>query len=251
MTSPASHHPAGPADDLLLKVTAPRVPRHHVTRPRLQADNERFDKPVVLVQAPAGFGKTSLLAQWRREHLARGAVVAWLSAQSQDDPHRLVQGLALAVRTAAGRPTFGHTLFEATAAGGLEEVTTWVTEVAQSALDVVLIFDEADRLPLPARDALAYLLRNAPPNLRVVVAARADCHLGIDDLIDYGHCTLISAELLRFRLDETIELVQARFGTRVNRDAVARLHELTEGWPLGLQLALSVMATGAGAITIG
>ena len=42
-----------------------------------------------------------------------------------------------------------------------------MTEVAQSALDVVLIFDEADRLPLPARDALAYLLRNAPPNLRV------------------------------------------------------------------------------------
>src|SRR5207249_411767 len=58
VASPASHHPAGPADDLLLKVTAPRVPRHHVTRPRLQADNERFDKPVVLVQAPAGFGKT-------------------------------------------------------------------------------------------------------------------------------------------------------------------------------------------------
>ena len=245
MASPASHPPAEPADDLLLKVTAPRVPRHHVTRPRLQADNERFDKPVVLVQAPAGFGKTSLLAQWRREHLARGAVVAWLSAQAHDDPHRLVQGLALAVRTAAGRPTFGHTLFEAAAPDGLEGVTTWVTEVAQSALDVVLIFDEADRLPLPARDALAYLLRNAPPNLRVVVAARADCHLDIDDLIDYGQCTLISAELLRFRLDETIELVHARFGRRVNRDAVARLHELTEGWPLGLQLALSVMATGS------
>ena len=245
MASPDSHLPAGPADELLLKVTAPRVPRHHVARPRLQADNERFDKPVVLVQAPAGFGKTSLLAQWRREHLARGAVVAWLSAQGQDDPQRLVQGLALAMRTAAGRPTFGHTLFEAAAPGGLEGVTTWVAEVAQSALDVVLIVDEADRLPLPARNALAYLLRNAPPNLRVVVAARTDCRLDIDDLIDYGQCMLVSPDLLRFQLDETIELVHARFGARVGRDAVARLHELTEGWPLGLQLALSVMATGS------
>ena len=240
-----SVHPAAPADDLALKVTAPRVPRHHVARARLQAGSDRFDKPIVLVQAPGGFGKTSLLAQWRREHLARGAVVAWLSAQTRDDPSRLVQALALAVRTAAGRPTFGHTLLDASAPGGLEGITTWVAEVAQSALDVVLIVDEADRLPPAARDALGYLLRNAPPNLRVVVAARADCHLGIDDLIDYGECTLVAPELLRFRLDETMELVRARFGARVDRDAVARLHELTEGWPLGLQLSLSVMATGS------
>ena len=224
---------------------APRVPKNHVARARLRADNEQFDKPIVLVQAPAGFGKTSLLAQWRRENLARGAVVAWLSAGRQDDPSRLVHALALAVRTAAGRPTFGHTLIGAAAPGGLEGVTTWVAEVAQSALDMVLIVDETDRLPTPARAALGYLLRNAPPNLRVVVAARTDCHLELDDLIDYGQCTLVSSELLRFRLDETLELVHARFKTRVDRDAVARLHELTEGWPLGLQLALSVMANGS------
>ncbi|MGZ5758639.1 MAG: AAA family ATPase [Caldimonas sp.] len=242
---PSAHLSApAPADDLALKVTAPRVPRHHVARARLRSDNERFDKPIVLVQAPGGFGKTSLLAQWRREHLARGSVVAWLSAQRQDDPTRLVQALALAVRTAAGRPTFGHTLLEAVAPGGLEGVTTWLAEIAQSALDVVLIIDEADRLPLPARDALGYLLRNAPPNLRVVVAARADCNLNIDDLIDYGQCALVTPEQLRFELDETMELVHARFGARVDRDAAARLHELTEGWPLGLQLSLSVMATG-------
>jgi len=94
----------GPAHDLLLKVTAPRVPRHQIVRPRLQASGEAFrDRPVILVQAPAGYGKTSLLAQWRREHLAHGAVVAWLSVQADDDPQRLVQGLVLAVRSGAPR----------------------------------------------------------------------------------------------------------------------------------------------------
>ena len=84
----------------------------------MHSDDARWrDHPVVLVQAPPGFGKTSLLAQWRREHLAHGAVVAWLAAQAQDDPARLVQGLALAVRIGAGRPTFGHTLLERAAAG--------------------------------------------------------------------------------------------------------------------------------------
>ena len=245
MATLASAHLGGLADDLLLKVTAPRVPRHHLARPRLRADTERFDKPVVLVQAPPGFGKTSLLAQWRREHLARGAVVAWLSSQSRDDPQRLVQGLALAVRTASGRPTFGHTLFQAAAPDGLEGVTSWVAEVAQAAFDVVLIVDEAERLPPPAREALAYLLRNVPPNLRALVAARTDCRLGIEDLIDYGECTVVAPELLRFQLDETMELVHGRFAARVDRDAVARLHEQVEGWPLGLQLALSVMAASS------
>lgn len=239
-------NPNGASDDLLLKVTPPRLPRHLLARPRLQTDHERLrDQPVIVVQAPAGFGKTSLLAQWRREHLAQGRVVAWLSAQAQDDVPRFVQGLALAVRTGAGRPTFGHTLLEAATPDGLEGVTVWLAEVAHSALDIVLIVDEADRLPEATREALAYLLRNAPSNLRALIAARADCRLDIDDLVVYGMCAVVGPAELRFALEETIELVRARFGTRVDRDAAARLHELAEGWPLGLQLALSVMATGS------
>jgi LuxR family maltose regulon positive regulatory protein len=246
VVTPPSRKPAGPPDDLLLKVLPPRVPRHQVARARLQADHERQrDHPIVLVQAGAGYGKTSLLAQWRREHLAQGRVVAWLTAQQRDDVPRFVQALALAVRAGAGRPTFGHTLLEAAPPAGLEGVTVWLADVAQSALDIVLVVDEADRLPEGTRDALAYLLRNAPPNLRAVVAARADCQLGIDDLVSYGMATLVGPAQLRFQLDETIELVRGRFGTRVDRDAAASLHELAEGWPLGLQLALSVMAAGS------
>jgi LuxR family maltose regulon positive regulatory protein len=222
------------------------VPRHLVTRSRLLSDDERLrDHPVVLVQAPAGFGKTSLLAQWRLEHLARGAVVAWVMAQPQDHPQRLVQALALAVRKGAGRPGFGQTLLEATSATGLEGITAWLAEVAQSALDVVLFVDEAERLPAASRDALAYLLRNAPANLRAVVAARADGALGLDDLIDYGQCVVVGPTLLRLQLDETLELVRKRFGNRLDADAAARLHDLTEGWPLGLQLALSAIGSGS------
>ena len=231
--------------DLLLKVTPPRVPRYLVARERLQADDPHLlEHPVILVQAPGGFGKTSLLAQWRREHLAHGSVVAWLSAQAQDQPRRLVQSLAMAVRVGAGRPGFGHVLLEAAPPGGLEGITLWLAEVAQSALKIVLVVDEADRLPEPSREALAYLLRNAPPNLLCIVAARSDCQLGIDDLITYGQCVVVGPSQLRFSLEETIELVRNRFGAQFDRDTAARLHEMTEGWPLGLQLALVVLAGG-------
>ena len=245
---PDTIHPDGGSDDLLLRVSPPRVPRHLVSRPRLLAADPVFrDVPAILIQAPAGFGKTSLLAQWRLEHLSHGRVVAWVSAQAQDTPRRLAQALALAVRRAAGRSTFGHVLLDAAGPSGLEGITIWLAELAQTALDVVLIVDEAERLPAPSREALAYLLRNAPPNLRTVIGSRPDCNLDIDDLIAYGQCVVVGPAMLRFRLEETLELVHDRFGAGVDNDTAARLHALTEGWPLGLQLSLTVLARGTDA----
>ena len=119
--------------------------------------------------------------------------------------------------------------------------------MAQTALDVVLFVDEAERLPGASLEALAYLLRNLPPNLRAVVAARADCHLDIDDLIDYGQCAVVGADTTALQLDETLDLVHKRLGDRFDPDAAARLHDLTEGWPLGLQLALSAIGSGGDA----
>src|SRR5262245_56831912 len=116
MATPPRPAAAGVPADLLLKVTPPRVPRDLFARPRLLLSAEPLrDRQAIVVQAPAGFGKTSLLAQWRKEHLAHGAIVAWLLTQAGDEPQRLVQGLVLAMRLGASRPTFGHTLLDASA----------------------------------------------------------------------------------------------------------------------------------------
>jgi LuxR family maltose regulon positive regulatory protein len=248
LTVPAIGAPRGGPSELILKATPPRAPRNLLVRSRLASDDAQFrDRAVVVVQAPAGFGKTSLLAQWRREYLARGAAVAWMAAHANDDPQRLVQGLVFAVRVGCGRPTFGQTLVEGAAPPGeLEGITAWLAELSQTALDVVLIVDDAERLPAATvHGALSYLLHNAPPNLRVVVAARAEVDLGVDDLVDYGQCVRLGAAALRFSLAETIELVRARCGGRVDADECARLHEATEGWPLGLQLTLAAIERSA------
>jgi len=238
-----------PAPDLLLKVTPPRVPRQLLAREALQIAGPRLrDAASLLVQAPAGYGKTSLLAQWRLELIGHGGAVAWLSSQPQDDEARLLQGLTLAVRLGASRPAFGQHLLDAgVLQEPLEGVTRWLAELAQAALDLTLVIDEADRLPPASRALLAYLLRNQPPNLRVIVAARADCDLGMDDLLAYGQALRLGPAELRFGLAETLDLARQRLGDRLDLDMAARLHELCEGWPLGLQLLLTALANGADA----
>lgn len=237
--SPADSSSAG----LLLQVTPARVPRDLLVRARLSSDDPLFrSRSATVVQAPPGYGKTALLAQWRREFLAHGTVVAWFSAKESVDPQRFVQALALSVQIGSGRRKLCRALLEGAIPTGVEGVTAWLEEIARSALDVVVIVDEAERLPEATRESLTYLIHNAPPNLRVVVATRPECDLGVDELVSYQHCAVIGPTLLRFELAETMALARSQLGDRIDANAGARLHEMTEGWPLGLQLALAALA---------
>ncbi|MGZ2744871.1 LuxR C-terminal-related transcriptional regulator [Burkholderia stagnalis] len=247
MAHPATRDTPAPTE-LVLKTTAPRVSAQLVARARLSLAAAGFgDRQVTLVQAPSGYGKTSLLAQWRREYLALGHAVVWLSADERDDAPRLLQGLVHAVRTGCARPGFGRLIASGAldAARALEGVTAWLAEVAQLSIDALLIVDEAERLPAGGLDALTYVLHNAPQNLRIVVAARRGLDQAAGDLLAGGQCTLVGADWLRFTLDETIALVTGRFAQRVDADACARLFERVDGWPLGLQLAMAAMARAA------
>lgn len=236
--------PADPegAAGLVLKVTPPRLQRDLLGRPRLLLGAGRFrDVPAVLIQAPGGYGKTSLLAQWRRECLGNGAIVLWLTAGPADDPASLLRSLILAFRAAACRPAFGHAVLASALPDPVEGLTEWLAEIARSALDTVLVLDEADRLPPESFESLAYVLRNLPPNLRALIGMRGRMPAGLDDLVAYGQCALVGPSDLRFDADETIELVRRRFGADFDPGLAVRLHEMADGWPLGIQLVLAVM----------
>lgn len=235
------------ATELVLKTTPPRAPRHMLTRSRLQLADPQFSGcPVIALQSPAGFGKTSMLAQWRREALGSGAAVAWLLADEGDEPQRFVRALVQAVRSGCARPAFGRQLVDgaAASANALDALTAFLAEVAATSLDLVLMVDDAEHLPPASAELLGYLLHNTPQNLRVVAAGRSGLHPLAEDLMAYGDCVTVGPELLRFSYDETRKLVAVRFGTAIDADSSARLHELTEGWPLGLQLALAAMEQG-------
>ena len=198
------------------------------------------DQTTIAVCAPRGFGKTTLMAQWRRQWLEQGALVAWLTLDAQDDPFRFARGLLNAMRVASGRAIFdtGALQFAERPDRGLDSLTDFLAEIANLATPTVLMLDDAERLPdLTVREALAYILFNAPPNLRVVIGSRTALPLPTSELAAHGNFVTFKAQDLRFELAESIAILQRRFGQRLSIDDCAQLHEATEGWPIGLQLA--------------
>ncbi|AZO90211.1 LuxR family transcriptional regulator [Stutzerimonas stutzeri] len=235
--------------ELVLKTTPPRSHRGAQARDRLSIDApELANKVAISVQGPAGFGKTMLLAQWRREFLSRGAVVAWLTLDTRDDGSRLALGLSAAMALGSGRQSFTSTSDGSISHGRdeLEALTHWLAEVADLGGETVMILDEVDALPEPtARHCLTYLLHNAPANLRIIMSSRRRLSFNTVDLVARGLYVRVAEDALRFRGEETIALLSNRFGTRIDADLCLRLHEITEGWPLGLQLAIAAIEKSA------
>ncbi|MUV15787.1 LuxR C-terminal-related transcriptional regulator [Noviluteimonas gilva] len=226
---------------LTLKAMPPRLSRGALDRERLQREWDRVhDRCAIVVAAPAGFGKTTLLLQWRRLWMGSGALVAWLDADAEDEPERFTVALSHSLRMASGRaidPTA-----QCTAVPGVEALTGLLSDIAMRGTPTVLMIDDAEALPeASVRSVLQYLLMNAPANLHVVVGTRVKLPLQVGELNAKGHYAALNAEDLRLRLEESMEVLERRLGNRLGADDRARLHEITEGWPIGLQLAISAI----------
>lgn len=245
---------------LVLKITPPRVPRSVLERARLSGTRPEFaDKAVIALYAGPGLGKTSLLAQWRKEALQAGCIVLWLTLDPADDEARIVCGLTAAMRANSARPNFGQACLRALEQGRapLEAVTEWLAEVTTTAAETLLVLDDVHELAeSTVGSTLVYLLLNAPANLRIVLSSRQPLALPISELPARGRYAALGASELRFDQSETVAVLTGRFGARIDLDSCVRLHELTEGWPLGLQLAVSTIersddpAQAIGAFTV-
>jgi len=234
---------------LLLKVTPPKLRKTLLVRERLRRCGVvDGDAPVILVEAPAGYGKTSLMAQWRLDWLQNGAAVGWLNGDFGDSPITLVSGMALGLRRSVARAGFGADAIEAVrrGAGSAVALTSLLAEITEASRPMILVFDNGERLrDAEAVDVVDYLLHNLPPNLRVVIGTRSTVSARTLDLLGQGLLRRVSATELSFDLPEALQLVTARFGGRIDADLGARLHEITSGWPLGLQLAAAALERAA------
>jgi LuxR family transcriptional regulator, maltose regulon positive regulatory protein len=224
-----------------LRLPSPRrrlVPRARITDQLPVGGGEA--PRLVLVAAPAGFGKTTLLSQWlAAERMERR--VAWLALDSGDaDLQVFLTHLVAAIQTAepeVGRDALG--LLEAGGTTPTEAVlVSLINDLDVLAGPTVVALDDYHVIDGAAvHEAVTFLLDNLPPQVTLAMTTRADPPLPLSRLRARGELVEVRAADLRFTTDEAESFLNEVMGLQLDGALVAALEARTEGWAAGLQLA--------------
>jgi LuxR family transcriptional regulator, maltose regulon positive regulatory protein len=218
------------------KFTVPSLPPGSVGRASLAGLVASQQPMVIAVSAPAGYGKTTLLAEWANRDPRK---TAWISLDRGDnDPVAFVAALATAVRTLAPVDT---AIFEELASPGVSvlgrvvpHLVTWLASRAEPFLFVV---DEAQEVSSDeCHDALNLLVDGMPPGSTLATASRGEVWLNLARRRARGEVLEIGRDELAFNAEEADRLLRAA-GVDLSGGSVSELVRQTEGWPAGLYLA--------------
>ncbi len=239
------------------KIQPPRRRAQLIARPALEQRLAQAlaTQALVLVSAPAGFGKTAAITR-QLDQLPPGTALAWVAADEDDDLGRLAACLVAALEP-FDLPW--RTSPEALVAMQDGQRATWsvlATELlnALAATEVprgLVVLDDVHRLADPAIfQWLDALLQHLPPHWCLLIAGRSDPPLALPRLRAQGALAEFRLDDLRFSRDEVAALVQQRAGaTGLDRlpQQAQLLLERTQGWPAGLNLALAHAGSGSAA----
>ena len=223
------------------KIDRPRRRHGNRPRPHLVEALERSEARCVLVAAPAGYGKTTFVREWTDAHPRS---TAWVTADPSDaDPTSFLRAVVAALGPVAPvGPAVA--LFDDHGPPAAEAVMAAVG-AALAAVDapVHLIVDDAHELSSAATvEILEQLLDAVPDGSRIVLAGRQVPPLRVERRRLAEPVLEIGTDDLAFDADESAAVVREVLGDEVADDLIAELHDRTEGWPAGLQLAVLALA---------
>lgn len=217
--------------------------------PLLKLLERALSHRLTLIHAPAGYGKTSLLAQWRDSLASASVQAAWLTLERDDrDLKRLIKYLSLAIqglgRGEGSRKGMSGDLPPRAALSAI------VNELDRKAYPFVLILDDLHHADSPAvTEFLQSLIRMAPSNCYFVFASRDYPGLGQSVLAAEEQLLEITAEDLRFSKLEAASLL-ARDDSALAKEDIAKILDRTEGWPIAVQLTSLSLKRGIGQETV-
>jgi len=226
------------------KVRVPRTRPELVPRPRLRETLVRYEgRRLILVSAPAGFGKTTLLSEWLEDRSGDGRPVAWLSLEEADnDPARFLAYLVSALQSALGEE-IGEGVLASLRLPEFPPVESVVGVLINELADVqreevTIVLDDYHVIHSgPIHEATTFLLEHLPEDVHLVISGRADPPLPLAKLRARDQMTEIRAAELRFTTEEATAFLKGVMGLVLSAADVAALEEVTEGWIAALQLA--------------
>ncbi len=229
------------------KMHPPHLRGATVERPRLIAMlDQATEGKLAMVSSPAGFGKSTLLAQWAAKAGQGGGRVAWLSLDAQDnDLARFLKYITGTLnRTDAAITAHALSLIESSPITPVESILAGlVNDLARMSDPVYLVLDDA-HLIVSSEIAvfLNALVTYAPPALHIVLATRGELPAELAAMRMKGQVVNLGDNELRFSLDETDNYLRQVCGLDISTAGVVALHHKTEGWPAGLQLVSLTLA---------
>ncbi|HSD82451.1 MAG TPA: AAA family ATPase, partial [Anaerolineae bacterium] len=234
MSKPAAAPSEMEPELLTTKLHAPPPRLNAVPRPHLIARlNEGLTRPVTLLSAPPGFGKTTLLSAWLAQ-LSTSNHVAWIALDTGDnDPARFLAYLFTALQIE--RPL----ALRAPRLPDLDEILTpLINRLGESAHPIVLVLDDYHLIEAGAvHHVLSFLIDHQPAPLHLVIASRADPSLPLARLRARDQLLELRQSDLRFTPDEAARFLAQVVGRPLLETDTAALTLRTEGWIAGLQLA--------------
>ena len=223
------------------KLYLPRLRRNLVSRPRLSGHLGRAmaEARLTLISAPAGFGKTTLLAAWLADPAAQPSV-AWLSLDEGDRrPTTFWTYVIAALQTVVPGVGAGVLPLLGSAQPPVEQVIAEVlNELSAVPDDIVLVLDDYHLVDGPdLRAGVTFLIEHLPPRVHLVISTRADPSLPLARLRARGELLEVRAADLRFTPDEVASYLGGVVGLELRAAEIAALEGRTEGWIAALQLA--------------
>ena len=231
-----------PDQVLTTKLYMPVLRSGIVPRPRLvEKLNCGIQGPLTLISAPPGFGKTTLVSEWRASRSADEFPLSWLSLDAEDNnTTRFLSYIISAIGVI--RQDFGEIALSALQSPQPIPVqailTNLINEIGRIEGPFVLVLDDYHVIQTqPIHDALSFILDHLPSQLHLVILSRADPPLPLARLRARSQLTEIRENDLRFTHDETTAFLNQVMELNLSTKDLAALEQRTEGWITGLQLA--------------
>jgi LuxR family maltose regulon positive regulatory protein len=228
---------------LRTKLFIPQVRPSLVPRPRLFAKLDGgLNAKLILLSAPAGYGKTTLVADWLNNSAAATQFrFCWVSLDENDnDSARFLAYVIGALNEI--EPDIALSVAEIVSSRqnppieGLMKVL--INDAAQIAVPFVLVLDDYHVLKSErVHEAMTFLLDHLPPQMHLIVISRADPPLPVARLRGQGQLVELRQNDLRFSATEAADFLNQVMKLGLSEEDITRLNKRTEGWVAGLQMA--------------
>jgi LuxR family maltose regulon positive regulatory protein len=228
---------------LITKLYIPRLRSAHVSRESLLAAlNTGLERKLILIAAAAGFGKTTLIADWSNQH---SETICWLSLDDGDnDLIRFCSYVIAAIQTRY--PQIGQELLAALQSPqppAIDNVLpSLINQIAALRERLILVLDDYHVIENQAlHAALTFFLEHSPPQMTLVLLTRADPALPLARLRAKNDLLELRAASLRFSAEDAARFLNETMQLRLPEASIRALENRTEGWIAGLQLAAVAM----------